>query len=692
MKKSNIHNFGISTFDKKRMKKSLPYPTYLKWKNAIRKEETLDHTTADVIAHAMKDWALENGATHYTHWFQPLNGETAKKLDAFLDRNKDQESILRFSGKELIKGEPDASSFPSGGMRSTFEARGYTYWDYTANTFIIDNVMYIPSIFVSYHGEVLDKKYPLLKSMDFISTEGTKVVNHFKEEKIFRLRTKVGLEQEFFLIDKKIYEQRQDLRNTGRTLIGARPPKTQKESKHYFGLIPSRVAAFYKDVDEELWRLGIYAKTEHNEVAPCQFELVILYENTNVAIDDNQLCMEVLQKTALKHDLVCLLHEKPFEGMNGSGKHNNWSVVTNFGENLFEPGDKPSENILFLLFMAAVIEGVDEFAPLLRFASGSLGNDYRLGGDEAPPSILSIFLGKDMEDLFLSVLEEGDFPTVEKKLIEINNIKDITVDITDRNRTSPFAFTGNKFEFRMLGSSQTAADVNIVLNTAVGSVLKRFADEFDKTKDEEKYDKALELIYDVLLKHQKILYSGDNYSKEWVEEAEKRGLLNLKTYLDSIIYCQEDSKITVFEENNILNRRELDALFTIGFEEVIDHHLLELRTMQWMVNKDVLPAARAELIEMGKILEIIENPFIQERVLELNQLISEIMKRTNEIDKYYENKPDFGSKREEAIFIQKEMLPLLNEIRDKADRIERICSSKNYMLPSYEEIFLSIEI
>ena len=691
MKESRIHDFGISTFDKKRMKKSLPYPTYIKWKNAVRKEEALDIQTADSIAHAMKEWAIENGATHYAHWFQPLNGMTAKKQDAFLDRGKDQESIIRFSGSELIKGEPDASSFPSGGMRSTFEARGYTYWDYTANSFIIDKVMYIPSIFVSFRGETLDKKYPLLKSIDFISEQGTRVVNFFSEEHIYRLRTNVGLEQEFFLIDKEVYEKRQDLRNTGRTLIGAKPPKTQEESQHYFGLIPERVSNFYSDVDEELWKLGIFAKTEHNEVAPCQFELAILYENTNVAIDDNQICMEVLKKTALKHGLVCLLHEKPFKGMNGSGKHNNWSVTTNYGQNLFDPGDNPEENILFLLFVTAVMEAVDDYAGLLRFASASPRNDYRLGGDEAPPSILSIFMGLDLERLLLSFVDENIDPTIESNDFKIHNLKEVPHDLTDRNRTSPFAYTGNKFEFRMLGSSQSAADINIVLNTAVGSVLQRYADTLEEEKEENRREKAFSLVRETIKKHQRILYGGDNYSKEWEEEAERRGLPNYKTFLDSIIACMNDAKFEIFEENNILKRREMEALFTIGIDNIIDTHLLELRTIEWLMNKDIIPAARDELIDMAKVLDYVENPAIENRIQHLNDLIKQLMDGTNSVNEYFEKQKEIEDKLERAVFIQENMLPFLDKIRKSADEIERLCSSRNYDLPSYEEIFLSIE-
>lgn len=691
MKESRIHDFGISTFDKKRMKKSLPYPTYIKWKNAVRKEEALDIQTADSIAHAMKEWAIENGATHYAHWFQPLNGMTAKKQDAFLDRGKDQESIIRFSGSELIKGEPDASSFPSGGMRSTFEARGYTYWDYTANSFIIDKVMYIPSIFVSFRGETLDKKYPLLKSMDFISEQGTRVVNFFSEEHIYRLRTKVGLEQEFFLIDKEVFEKRQDIRNTGRTLIGAKPPKTQEESQHYFGLIPERVSEFYSDVDEELWKLGIFAKTEHNEVAPCQFELAILYENTNVAIDDNQICMEVLKKTALKHGLVCLLHEKPFKGMNGSGKHNNWSVTTNYGQNLFDPGDNPEENILFLLFVTAVMEAVDDYAGLLRFASASPRNDYRLGGDEAPPSILSIFMGLDLERLLLSFVDENIDPTIESNDFKIHNLKEVPHDLTDRNRTSPFAYTGNKFEFRMLGSSQSAADINIVLNTAVGSVLQRYADTLEEEKEENRREKAFSLVRETIKKHQRILYGGDNYLKEWEEEAERRGLPNYKTFLDSIIACMKDAKFEIFEENNILKRREMEALFTIGIDNIIDTHLLELRTIEWMMNKDIIPAARDELIDMAKVLDYVENPAIENRIQHLNDLIKQLMDGTNSVNEYFEKQKEIEDKLERAVFIQENMLPFLDKIRKSADEIERLCSSRNYDLPSYEEIFLSIE-
>ena len=464
-----IKEFGKYSFDKVAMKRKLPYPIYLKWKNAIRKEDLLDKDSADIIAHAMKEWAIENGATHYCHWFQPLNGVTAKKHENFIDKSFENLPIVRFSGEELLKSEPDASSFPNGGMRSTFEARGYTYWDCTANAFIMDNILYIPSIFVSFDGESLDKKQPLLKSMDFLSKQATELYNLLSDEKIFRLKVKVGLEQEFFLIDRKYYEQRIDLINTGRTLIGKEAVKDQELLNHYFGSIPRRVMSYYDSINEKLEKLGINAKTEHNEVAPGQFELAVLYDNVNVSVDNNQIVMEILRKTAYEHDLACLLHEKPFKGVNGSGKHNNWSLVTNYGKNLFKipKADDEIERLIFAIFMIATISAVNKYSSLLRVSSSSVRNDLRLGGDEAPPSIISVYLGTEIENTLYDILDLKREVTLKHNDFNINNLSFTPKDSDDRNRTSPFAYTGGKFEFRMLGSMQSAADCNIVLNLSL---------------------------------------------------------------------------------------------------------------------------------------------------------------------------------------------------------------------------------
>ena len=517
-----IEEFGIKSFNKKKMKENIPYPVYLKWKEALRNEKDLDRETADAIAHAMKDWALKNGATHFAHWFLPLSGHTAKKHEAFITRTSDGEPINRFSGKELVKGEPDASSFPSGGMRSTFEARGYTYWDLTANSFIIGNVLYIPTIFMSYKGEKLDKRGPLIDSIKILSDEGVKIVNIFrKDEYAYRMRVKVGLEQEFFLVDKEIYKRRSDLKNIGRTIVGAPSPKGQELSDHYFGQIPARVEKFYKDVDEKLYGLGIYSEAEHNEVAPNQFEMAILFENVNVAIDDNQLLMNILKETALENNLVCLFHEKPFANVNGSGKHNNYSIVTNYGLNVFDPGDDPYNNNIFLLFVSALIEATDKYQDLLRVSASSTSNDFRLGADEAPPAIISLFLGSDLEELFKDIKEERHYKKEDDNIFTGYNLLSVPKDSSDRNRTAAVAFTGNKFEFRMLGSSKTGSDLNITLNCAIADFL---ANMYEKLKpyigDEKKLrEKTLQIVRDTMRSHDRIICDGDNYSDEWKEEA-----------------------------------------------------------------------------------------------------------------------------------------------------------------------------
>lgn len=685
-----MKGFGSKTFDKKRMKKKLPYPIYLKWKDATRKEDVLDKETADIIAHAMKEWAIENGAKYYCHWFQPLNGLTAKKLEGFLDRNDENEPMIRFSGKELIKSEPDASSFPSGGMRSTFEARGYTYWDCTANAFIVDEILYIPSIFVSFNGASLDKKGPLLRSMDYISHHGTRVMNRFSREKTYRLRIKVGLEQEFFLIDREVFEKRQDLMSCGRTLFGARPSKAQELSDHYFGAIPDRVKGFYDDVNIELEKLGIYPKTEHNEVAPCQFEIAMLFENANIAVDYNLMTMDVLKRVAKKHGLVCLLGEKPFEYVNGSGKHNNWSLATNYGENCFGIGKTEKERLRFALFCCAVIKAVDQHPTLLRFAASCPENDYRLGADEAPPAIVSIFLGDQVEKLIYDVAGLEHETNAAPHDFKISNLGYIPHDESDRNRTSPFAFTGNKFEFRMLGSSMNASDVNICLNTAVGEVLEEIADRIEDVPDEKLPEEVQKICREILEAHSRILFSGDGYSKEWEEEAERRGLPNVKTYRDSVDVLLEEKTKKLFSSHGIYTEQELAALYEIALEEIVNKQMIEIHTFIRMMDQLIVPTFVEELKELGHCLDLIENPVLEKRTEWINREIANLIQDNESLKEMRLDLLNIHSLAEKADCLKK-LIEVMQRMRGEVDRLEVVIAKKNWPMPSYEDIFASIE-
>lgn len=692
MKKNGYEHFGEMSFNKQKMRERLPYPIYLKWKNAIRNEEDLDQETADAIAHAMKEWAVENGATHYCHWFQPLNGLTAKKHDAFLDRTDRQEAIYRFSGKELVKGESDGSSFPSGGMRSTFEARGYTYWDATANSFIIDRILYIPTIFVSYNGDKLDKKAPLIESMNLLSKYGSKVVNLFeKAEYTYRMKPKVGLEQEFFLIDESLYNRRSDLKSCGRTLIGANAPKGQEMEDHYFGAIPRRVMDFYEDLNEKLWALGIYAKTEHNEVAPGQYEVVVLFENANISIDYNQLVMSLLKSVARKHQLVCLLHEKPFAGINGSGKHNNYSLATNYGLNVFDPGDDPANNTLFLLFMTAMIEAIDEYAPLLRVASSGPSNDYRLGGLEAPPAIVSMYLGADMEAILKDIaIEEYKYKEPKAGAIKINSLGYTPRDTSDRNRTSPFAFTGNKFEFRMVGSSISCADTNMIINTALGHGLKKMYDFLAPFEDTDQLElKAREYMKEIIVKHSRILYNKDNYSEAWVKEAEKRGLPNFRTYLEAIETLKDEKIMEIFEEYGIFSKNEAHALYEIALESIVNYHSLETRALLTMLSKDVEPAVISEIKELMPVVKELQNAGVKKRMEDLNILLEELMDRHEKLKLDYNEALELSL--EEKAKRMQEISEDFTNIRKIADELELMVSRKNWTLPTYEDIFTALE-
>ena len=687
------NGFGRMAFNKQMMRERLPHAIYYRWKNAIRNEADLDRETADAIAHAMKEWALEMGATHYCHWFQPLNGRTAKKHDAFLDRTEKYDTIHRFSGKELVRGESDGSSFPSGGMRSTFEARGYTYWDATANSFIIDRILYIPTIFVSFNGEKLDKKGPLLESMKLLSQYGSQVVNLFeKEEYTYRMKPKVGLEQEFFLVDEAHFNARSDLKSIGRTLIGADAPKGQEMGDHYLGGIPRRVMDFYEDVNRKLWDLGIFAKTEHNEVAPGQFEIVALYENVNIAVDYNQLIMSILKETAREHGMVCLLHEKPFSGVNGSGKHNNYSLTTNYGKNVFDPGDNPAENLTFLLFTAAMIEAVDDYAPLLRIASSGPSNDNRLGGLEAPPSIISMFLGSEIEEILKDIAHEEYHADIRlPKAFKINSLGYAPTDGSDRNRTSPFAFTGNKFEFRMVGSSISGADANIVINTALGHSLRKIADALVPLADDAEAlsEKARELIAEIVLKHERILYNKDNYSQAWVEEAKRRGLPNFASYFDALESYKRPELMRIFDEYGVLSETEVAALYEIGIESVANHYSLETRALLTMLTKDVEPAVIREIKDLSEVVGRIENAALNRRIETFNLLLEELLLRHDALKASYEEAMVLAGY-EQAAYFQHEILPAFGHIRKICDELESMISRENWRIPTYEDIFTKL--
>ena len=543
--------FGSMVFNDAVMRERLPKETYRQVQATMEKGKRLDDDAARIVANAMKDWAIEKGATHFTHWFQPMTGITAEKHDSFISPCGGGQVIMEFSGKELVRGEPDASSFPSGGLRATFEARGYTAWDPTSYAFIKDNVLCIPTAFCSYGGEALDKKTPLLRSAEALNRQALRVIHLFGNEDVTAVRTTVGPEQEYFLIDKSVYDKRKDLIYTGRTLFGAKPPKGQELDDHYFGSIKPRVAAFMKDLDEELWKLGVYAKTEHNEVAPAQHELAPVFTTGNIAADQNQLTMEIMQKVATRHGMVCLLHEKPFAGVNGSGKHNNWSLTTNTGMNLLEPGETPAENAQFLLFLCAVIQAVDDYQDMLRISVASAANDHRLGANEAPPAVVSMYVGDEIENILDAIVNETSYAGQEKELLKIgvHALPRFPKDTTDRNRTSPFAFTGNKFEFRMPGSSASISGINVVLNTAVAESLEQFADALEGSKNFEADLQAL--IRSVLIKHKRILFNGNGYDDAWLAEAERRGLLNLRTTPEALPYYLADKNVALFTKHRV---------------------------------------------------------------------------------------------------------------------------------------------
>ena len=691
-------DFGSKVFGEKEMKSRLPRPVYLSWKKTVANEEMLDRTTADAIAHAMKLWALDNGATHFTHWFQPMTGGTAEKHDSFLEPDMNGEPFARFSGKMLIKGEPDASSFPNGGLRTTFEARGYTYWDVKSPVFIRDNILCIPTVFVSYSGEALDKKDPLLKSLEALSKAATRVVNILGDKDVKSCDISVGLEQEYFLIDRKYFDRRLDLRFTGRTLFGAPSPKTQELDDHYFGAIPPRVAAFMKEANQELWKLGIYAKTEHNEVAPGQFELAPIFTNGNVAVDQNHLIMDILRETAKKHGFACLLHEKPFQGINGSGKHDNYSIITDDGQNLFSPGDKPAENIRFLLFVCAFIRAVDTYPLLLRLSASCTGNDHRLGANEAPPAIISIYLGSYIENILYDIYTKNRKKqiTQEEKAAfnPVTGLSYIPHDNTDRNRTSPLAFTGNKFEFRMLGSSMSASFSNTVLNAIMAESLNQIADELEGIKYiQDIREKALTICRNLIEKHKRILFSGDGYSEEWAKEAKRRGLPNVKSFIESTEVLNDPSVINLFTSLNIYSEKELAANRIILQEQYEKIMGIEVRTMIEMARKDILPSQIAELKFYNDTINTSGKntpKFIRDHASTISTLIDQTYQAIQALEDAWQKVTATGNTFEIGQNIYYKINPLMDKLRAYVDAYEQIAAREFYKLPSYEDILFNI--
>ncbi|MDR1409199.1 MAG: glutamine synthetase III [Oscillospiraceae bacterium] len=682
--------FGSNVFDEKVMRERLPKSVFKALTATVQNGTELDRTVASVIANAMKDWAVEKGVTHFTHWFQPMTGITAEKHDSFISPQSAGEVIMEFSGKELIKGEPDASSFPSGGLRATFEARGYTAWDPTSPAFIKDGILCIPTVFLSYSGEVLDKKTPLLRSMEAVSKQAVRVLKLFGENTA-RVITTVGPEQEYFLVPKELFDKRKDLVYTGRTLFGAPSPKGQELEDQYFGTIRPCVAAYMADLNEELWKLGILAKTQHNEVAPAQHELAPIFGNTNIATDHNQLTMEVMKKVAEKHDLVCLLHEKPFAGVNGSGKHNNWSISTAEGSNLLDPSDKPYENLRFLLFLAAVIEAVDEHQDLLRVSVATAANDHRLGANEAPPAVISMFLGDELTSV-LEAISSGNayIPAASVKMSSgVDAVPDFKKDTTDRNRTSPFAFTGNKFEFRMLGSSNSISEANIVLNTTVADVLAKFADSLERAADFESAAKAL--IKDTIAEHERIIFNGNNYAPEWLDEAAKRGLLNLRTAADAYPYFESAENIALFGRHGIFTEAEVKSRTEIMLEGYSKTIRIEALTASEMAQKDILPAAIAysnTLVKAAKGKAKLNIGAKTEIALieEIGDLLDAFADAKAKLDNAVDALDALEEASAQANYCRDVLLPALAALRETGDQIEPLLARDALPYPTYGDL------
>ena len=688
--------FGSMVFDEEQMRERLAKDTFKELQKTIRDGSSLNPKIANAVANAMKEWALEKGATHFTHWFQPLTGVTAEKHDSFIVPDGHGKVMMEFSGKELVRGEPDASSFPNGGLRATFEARGYTAWDPTSYAFIKNNVLCIPTAFCSYSGHALDKKTPLLRSMEAINRQGLRILKLFGNEDVHTLRTTVGCEQEYFLVDKTYYEQRKDLIYTGRTLFGAPSPKGQEMEDHYFGTIKTRVQEFMNELNEELWRLGVSAKTEHNEVAPAQHELAPVFTTTNIATDHNQLMMELIQRIAKKHDMVALLHEKPFEGINGSGKHNNWSISTDTGVNLLEPGETPHENAQFLLFLCAVIKAVDEHQDLLRLSVATAGNDHRLGANEAPPAIISMFLGDELTEILEAIEQDRPYDGKAKEVMKIGAhvLPKFQKDTTDRNRTSPFAFTGNKFEFRMPGSSASIAGCNIVLNAVVADELKQFADVLEAAPD---LPSALHvLIQDTIRSHKRIIFNGNGYDDAWIEEAEQRGLLNLRTTPDALPYFIRQENIELFKRHRIFDEEEVRSRYEIFMEEYGKTLHIEALTMLDMVKKQILPAVTAQVHEwldtaaMKQQLLDVKSCYesksaalasdLQEAAFAASEKLKRVVQKAEKLDV------------ESAAFCYRdEVLPLMDEVRTACDALETMTSPQYWPFPTYGKLLFGIQ-
>ena len=689
--------FGSLVFNEAVMKDRLPKDVYKALQNTIKNGEPIDLKVANVVANAMKDWAIEHGATHFTHWFQPMTGITAEKHDSFISPTDDGKVIMEFSGKELVKGEPDGSSFPSGGLRSTFEARGYTVWDPTSFAYLRNGTLCIPTAFCSYGGQVLDKKTPLLKSMEAINKSAVRLLHLLGETDVKRISTTVGPEQEYFLIDKGLYNKRIDLKFTGRTLFGAKPPKGQELDDHYFGAIKPRVVEYMKDLDEELWKLGVLAKTKHNEVAPAQHELAPIFTTTNVATDHNQLTMDVMKKVACKHGLMCLLHEKPFAGVNGSGKHNNWSISTDTGKNILNPGKDPIHNKVFLTFLIAIVKAVHENQDLLRISVADAGNDHRLGGNEAPPAILSMFIGTDLEKVLKCV--EEDLPYNEETLksleIDVNVLPSFKKDTTDRNRTSPFAFTGNKFEFRMLGSTANIACPNTILNTIVAESLDYISDYIEGKDD---LDKALnEVLKKILKEHKAIIFNGNNYAPEWVEEAESRGLLNLKSSAEALPHYTDEKNIKLFEKHGVYTKLELESRKEILLEKYSQTINIEALTMLEMIKKDIIPAVcnySKDLTESAlakkDLSSDIDISLETNLVSKISSLSSCLAKKTADLEKVLLGAKDCDDSEKLAKYYHDTVLSQMNEVRAIADELETLVGKGYWPFPTYTDLLFSV--
>lgn len=689
--------FGSMVFNDKVMQERLPRDTYEEFIDSVKNGKKLSLQIGNVVASAMKDWAIEKGVTHFTHWFQPMTDITAEKHDSFISPTKDRGIIMDFSGKELIKGEPDASSFPSGGLRATFEARGYTAWDPTSCAFIKDGVLCIPTVFCSYSGEALDKKTPLLRSTNAINKQILRILRLFGNDDVKNVETTIGAEQEYFLIDKKMYDQRKDLIFCGRTLFGAKPVKGQDLDDHYFRALKLRVSEFMRDLDQELWKLGVPAKTEHNEVAPSQHELAQVYVKTNTATDQNQITMETMKTVAEKHGLVCLLHEKPFKGINGSGKHDNWSIQTDTGINLLEPGISPRDNAQFLLFLCAVIKGVDEYADLLRVSIASVGNDLRLGAKEAPPAIVSVFVGDELMDILESI-ESGVVYTSRGRVdieVGVDVLPYIPKDTTDRNRTSPFAFTGNKFEFRMLGSSQSIASPNMIINTIVAEELSQFADILEKADD---FNECLKkLLSKTIKEHKRILFNGNNYSNEWVEEAKKRGLLNLRTMVDALPYYIKKKNIDLFEKHKVLSEKELRSRYEVKMENYCKVVHIEALTMLDMARKEIMPAVNTYINEIAetllfkkKLQEEISCEFETSILKELSALNSKLYNEVNKLAEEISKAEHLENTEKMAVYYKDTIIKCMEDVRKVADRLELITAEKYWPYPTYQKILFSV--